>query len=321
MKFDFEEYMRLVRRKNPRYEKILRSSLHDLTGYLKKSGGSLTTSDVIRNFDKIVEEKRLKYEDALSYMGKIVIEQDLIGAPEVRPLIGAYGRNTTAKVIHDLVENYSRDIPGLGIEKSRKLIAGLLTLEAKNVKAVQKSVASMKGMLRGKGFRHLFDAYTLDEKKFNPGNDKRHHHRAALWICSASNTLGASKVGVISEFLKKAVRARKTIRSMKDVDHLYREIVLKIKAPDRKYRCPFMGSPLTSDKGGHALLEKAVSSVARSRMTSDLGCYLFGATIRCHGFTDGNGRIARALFALCQLRATGSFQPLSRQGEDKITGL
>lgn len=54
---------------------------------------------------------------------------------------------------------------------------------------------------------------------------------------------------------------------------------------------------------------------------SERGAFLLGATLRAHGFEDGNGRTARAAFALSQLQDGGKFHAITKEHEDELSGL
>ena len=53
----------------------------------------------------------------------------------------------------------------------------------------------------------------------------------------------------------------------------------------------------------------------------DLACFLLGAVIRSHGFTDGNGRVGRAAFAATLVKGGLPFAPLKVSAEKLLHGL
>lgn len=314
MDFRFDEYMKLVKLANPNYGRLLSSSLHGLTTYLKDHANRADPEKVISLIDGIRADRRRKYKDALTYVGMAALKQNLLASLDAQQLSRLYRRSSfTEKVMDDILikfrspANWKRCEPRLVVQ---------LKLEHRTCQAVQLQVAKLHKDL-GTGFGTYFDAYILEEKEFNAGGEKDPCTRAARWVCSASNTINENRVTQIKKFLENAVRDSLNVCTMDGVDKVHCQIVGDV---GKRYRTATPGSFFPSDKGGRALFVQAVARIAKEKVNRDLGCYLFGAVIRCHPFVDGNGRVARTLFAICQLQDRMSFEPITVEGEDKLLG-
>ncbi len=74
-------------------------------------------------------------------------------------------------------------------------------------------------------------------------------------------------------------------------------------------------------------LELAITELAKknlggpNRDWTHVAGYLFGTLIRCHGYVDGNGRTARAAYALALLKGKVPFKAITPAGETALHGL
>jgi hypothetical protein len=154
--------------------------------------------------------------------------------------------------------------------------------------------------------------------------------KAAKWVCNASNTTrgNAAEIAITASIIQMSINARTPITFMVRLDAINRSLMAG--GGRNEARGPValpMSSPLPSSMGGRVLLEAAVSFLASRThgaancLWTDLGCYLLGATIGCHGFPDANGRTGRVLYAICQVQSGAAFQGLTTVGEEALHGL
>lgn len=322
MPFVFNSYMQKITRKNPNYGRIIRSSLHNLTEYLRTHGARSNWNQVITLIDRISQKKRLKYADAINYAGGFAVKESLLAGVESLPSRTLIGADPTRAVVGDILLNYPSLIARRGAAGVKQSFAGFLTFDLHNCQAVRTHVTGLWQRLGTNGFKDIFNRYELKETEFNPRQTRDHYQRAALWICGSSMSFDATRLEAVNNGIRHAVLRRTNIRTMQGIQQVYDRIVTASGTVTQPRRPPVLGSPLTSDKAGRALMETAIARIPNNHTYSrDLACYLLGTIIRCHGYIDGNGRIGRAVFVICQMRTSGSFIAISKEGEDLLTGL
>jgi prophage maintenance system killer protein len=150
---------------------------------------------------------------------------------------------------------------------------------------------------------------------------------AAQWITGSSRSV--SDPGAFNELQGRirqvlAQNREADLLDIRTIDRLH-EAVYRPAAgqTERTFRSSsdplFMGSDV-----GRAGFEKALDAIrpkVQARQV-DAGEALFAALIRYHPYGDGNGRTARTVYALAQLRRhQATFKALTPLAEDMLSGL
>ncbi len=137
--------------------------------------------------------------------------------------------------------------------------------------------------------------------------------QAAKWICNSSNTLGMGHLAAVRNVLQLAIAGNLDMENRQHLLMINNATNLGAAGPAFRGVALPPGKIPSSPSGawllnqalilihGHAALGGVGNPTWR-----DLACYLLGAIIRCHGYTDGNGRTARAAYAICVLRGGGA---------------
>ncbi len=124
---------------------------------------------------------------------------------------------------------------------------------------------------------------------------------AAKWVCSSSNTIkGSGGAPGIRAIIETELTSKRPL-SIDQVDRLWRTL---IPSPNPTVR-QINENPaiaLLCDKLGHVKLENAVTMKLGAPDSIGKALYLMATAIRAHGYPDGNGRIARVLYAISLLR-------------------
>lgn len=141
---------------------------------------------------------------------------------------------------------------------------------------------------------------------------------AAQWIKSASNS-GTLPAEAIAGILRRCVDSACSLVAMRTIVDLHKQLVPMLTCTTR--RISNSGSLLTSSDVGMALLrETLLYQGGRAGTGERLARRLFAWLVRFHPFPDGNGRTARAAYAIALLRE-GWFEPLAKADENRLTGL
>ncbi|OWO80124.1 effector protein [Photorhabdus luminescens] len=187
----------------------------------------------------------------------------------------------------------------------------VLMMEEKNLLAAQHHQEAIRGQDLNQGIY----AETLPEEFYNPGNLTDNSDRAAAWILKAS-TSGGNEWSNFTALLKEYTHNGKDLTDSQVLKELHHRLVPNI---ERDYRGPAIsGGSLPSSIGGAAMLTHHLETLDKE--DSQIGKQLFAAVVGFHGFTDGNGRMGRLLYALTELRA-GQFTPLSVKTENALHGI
>ncbi len=141
---------------------------------------------------------------------------------------------------------------------------------------------------------------------------------AARWIIGRSDP-AALNVDDFADVLRRHTSATLTDLDTVDAIHMdvYRPAAGQTFRPYRAASGPiFASSEIARAAFGRVLT--TIADAPRARQ-SDL---LFAATMRLHPYGDGNGRVARTLYALAEIRhGHGWFKSLSLDGEQNLSGL
>lgn len=157
--------------------------------------------------------------------------------------------------------------------------------------------------------------------------------KATAWIISSSNSLVRSADDPSAPVNRTKVRAAlqtasttMDIRSENTLRYLHTQLVNQ--AGLRPTRGPAKEAPYPTTGGAGFLLEKTFDLAQGIQLPAhadqkwfDLACYLFGAVVRSHGFTDGNGRVGRGAYAAAMLTGGVAFVALKPSAEKLIHGL
>lgn len=213
----------------------------------------------------------------------------------------------------------------------QNLIDLFLDLEIENLNRTMRTIHHAAGYKLTRGtFGPIVNANTMPEVSYGVVVGESNAKKAARWVCNASNTTrgNVAEITIIERIIETAVQKTTAVNMLQGVDSINK--VLLLGGGRHQARGPVvlpMRSPLPSSVGGRVMLESAMRFIeGRTPGTAncqwvDLGCYLLGAAIGCHGFPDANGRTGRVLYAICQVRGGGGFRGLTTAGEELVHGL
>jgi hypothetical protein len=177
---------------------------------------------------------------------------------------------------------------------------------------------------------HGTDVMTPAEYKANDADSNL--DKATRWIISSSTSLVKSaddpNAPVNANKIKTALQTASAmdIRAEATLRYLHRELVNQ--ATLRPTRGPAKEAPYPSTGGAGFLLKTTFDLAQGIGLPApndprwfNLACYLFGAVVRSHGFTDGNGRVGRGAYAAAMLAGGLPFVALKPSAEKLIHGL
>jgi hypothetical protein len=153
----------------------------------------------------------------------------------------------------------------------------------------------------------------LDELAFNPTGLTGDSERATAWILKASSS--RNEADTIKNLLREYSGNTKSLAEPSVYNELHRRIA---PGPPGPFRSPTAQARYPSNVSGAALLEKHVATLDPA--SEDFAKQMLGAFLGYHSFVDGNGRTARAIYAITELRK-GRFNALSPASENALSGL
>ncbi|MHC8381669.1 hypothetical protein [Pseudomonas sp. LB3P14] len=184
-----------------------------------------------------------------------------------------------------------------------------LQIEFKNLTFMQAHQNTLIAKDLGKA---PFDS-VLDEVKFNPGGLTDSTDRATAWILNASSS--RNELDSVKNLLLEYSANSKRLNDPLIYAELHRRIAPRdaggLRSPTGEARYP-------SNVSGAALLEK--HATALDPANEHFAKQMLGAMLGYHSFVDGNGRTARAVYAIAELRK-GRFNALGKASEDALSGL
>ncbi|WP_445497542.1 VopS family T3SS effector adenosine monophosphate-protein transferase [Photorhabdus sp. SF281] len=269
----------------------------------------LKTADTHKMTEAMLAEHSLLLQRAMS--------ESLLNTETGKKLQDLMGNQATAQLTSKLV---APEQSFVSFEQLRKqpsasgAVASLepiLMMEEKNLLAAQQHQEAIKGQDLNQGIY----AETLSEDFYNSGKLTDDVDRAAAWILKAS-TSGGNEWSNFTALLKEYTYNEKDLTDSQNLKELHHRLVPNI---ERDYRGPAIsGGSLPSSIGGAALLARHLETLDKE--DPQIGKQLFAAVVGFHGFTDGNGRMGRLLYALTELRA-GQFTPISVTTENALHGI
>ncbi|MHC8407272.1 hypothetical protein [Pseudomonas sp. TMB3-21] len=152
-----------------------------------------------------------------------------------------------------------------------------------------------------------------DEIRFNSTGLTENTDRATAWILSASNSQNES--AAIRAVLQEFSASNRALTDPATYKELHRRLAPQ--ATD-SYRSPRAEVRYPSNITGAAMLEKHLAGIDAAH--EHFGKHLIGSFLGYHAFSDGNGRLARAAYAITELRK-GRFNALDRATENLLSGL
>lgn len=184
-----------------------------------------------------------------------------------------------------------------------------LRVEYKNLVAMQAHQQELLTKNLGKAPYHG----VLDESRFNPHGLTDNTDRATAWILNASNS--ENETNAIRTLLLEYAGSNKPLTDPAIYNELHRRV-----APNAldQYRSPRPDVRYPSNISGTAMLEHHMAKMDPAH--EHFGKHLFGSFLGYHAYSDGNGRTARAIYAITELRK-GRFNALDRPTENALSGL
>ncbi|MEO4016760.1 hypothetical protein [Pseudomonas rossensis] len=190
-----------------------------------------------------------------------------------------------------------------------ELFYDLLGVEYKNLTAMNQHQKTLLASDLGKAPYSGF----LDDVSFNPGRLTDNADRAAAWILKASSS--RNEVDNIRTLLREFSGNGKSLTDPAVYKELHRRLVPEatdaLRSPTAQARYP-------SNVSGAAMLEKHLAALDSAH--EHFGKQMLGAFLGYHSFVDGNGRTARAIYAITELRAN-RFNALPLPVENALSGL
>lgn len=221
-----------------------------------------------------------------------------------------------------------------GTEKDYKAgLSALLQHEITCVLAGHYYLGKLQVMARMKSFRGVHSRSILTPEEYGAKSSDPDDVKATRWIISTSNSLvkTADNPGapVTATQIRRALVEASTTRDIREEATLrWLHTQLVNQAGLRPTRCMAKEAPYPSTGGAAFLLSKTFElargltlPAKRDPAWFDVACFLLGAVIRSHGFTDGNGRVGRGAFAAAMLAGGIPFTPLKPDAEKLIHGL
>lgn len=190
-----------------------------------------------------------------------------------------------------------------------ELFESTLQVEYKNLTAMR---AHQQTILTGDLSKAPFNGIA-DELSFNPTGLTAPIDRATAWLLTASTS--RNELDTVRNLLVEYSANAKPLNDPAVYTELHRRIA---PADPGGLRSPTAQARYPSNVSGAALLEKHMAQLDPQH--PDFARQMLAAMLGYHSFVDGNGRTARAIYAIDQLRK-GRFEALSHLSENALSGL
>lgn len=229
----------------------------------------------------------------------------LLLSNDAQVLLGATDKATVVQTIRDNLR-----LDGLGVPRQRFAWGGLQGEVGHGLRRLAQDRTRLSAT--NAAIQSLLDKPPVVPRELKLGNPQE---MAAKWIVgtSRSNGLTADEVREVLLHHRDA-----DLTDIHTIDEIHTQIYKP--GPGEPYR-DFRSSsdPIYMASGiAHAGFEKLLPKLSQSAREGKLPLAdgLFAAAVRFHPYGDGNGRLARALYALAQIKADGPFfKALTPEGE------
>ncbi|MGR5394852.1 VopS family T3SS effector adenosine monophosphate-protein transferase [Vibrio alginolyticus] len=282
-----------------------------------KDGSIKTASDVLNAFAKLDSKSVQSNSAELNQLAERAMTEAMLETDSGKNLTSLIGESAAKSLAGRVVKDY-----GGGISAAQKHPAGSINqmqavfdMEVMHLKSAQRHIEGLASTDLSQGVY----AEGLAEDAFNKSGVTNNVERAAAWIINASNSKGNDAENITS-LLKEYASNGKDLLNMENLKELHARLVPNV---ERDYRGPnISGGTLPSSIGGEGMLKQHIEGFLKGNPVEDkdLGKHLFAGVIGYHGFTDGNGRMGRMLYAIAELR-NDSFNPLAMDAENSLHGI
>lgn len=217
----------------------------------------------------------------------------------------------------------------------KQYLEGLATLLQHEMNCVLTGhyyVGKLQVQAQMESFSNSFGTQVLAPADFGAKPSDSDLDKATAWIISSSTSLVKSADNPAAPVNRAKVRAAlqtasgMDIRSEATLRWLHTQLVNQTGL--RATRGPAKEAPYPSTGGAGFLLATTFDLAQGVALPAnanpawfDLSCFLFGAVVRSHGFTDGNGRVGRGAYAAAMLAGGLPFVALKPSAEKLIHGL
>lgn len=191
-----------------------------------------------------------------------------------------------------------------------QILEAMSKIEANNVKYMKNYQQAVLKQDLGKA---PYDA-VLPDSVFNPQGFTDSAQRAGAWIVHASTSKGNNLDDIVA-VLREYASNGKSLTDPAVIKALHARVA---PASADIVRVRFDGQPYASSISGFAAMKEHLKVLDATH--EHFGKQLFGAVAGFHGLGDGNGRTARALYAISQLRAN-RFNATAPQVDKLLHGL
>ncbi|MHC6802761.1 VopS family T3SS effector adenosine monophosphate-protein transferase, partial [Vibrio antiquarius] len=282
-----------------------------------KDGNIKTASDVLNAFAKLDSKTVQSHSAELNQLAERAMTESMLETDSGKNLTSLIGGRAAKSLAGRVVKDY-----GGGVSAAQKNPAGSINqmqavfdMEVMHLKSAQRHIEGLASTDLSQGVY----AEGLAEDAFNKSGVTDNVERAAAWIINASNSKGNDAENITS-LLKEYASNGKDLLNMDNLKELHARLVPDV---ERDYRGPnISGGTLPSSIGGEGMLKQHIEEFLKENPVADkdLGKHLFAGVIGYHGFTDGNGRMGRMLYAIAELR-NDSFNPLAMNAENSLHGI
>ncbi|WP_139831478.1 MULTISPECIES: hypothetical protein [unclassified Pseudomonas] len=186
----------------------------------------------------------------------------------------------------------------------------LVTIDVKNINALNEH---HRTLLTSEGLSDAKYHQVYEEGRFNPTGLTDDADRATAWILNASSSKG-NEFATLKALLLEYSGNGLALSDPAVVRELHKRLVPTVPA----LRTPKPETGYPSSISGSIMLDRHLPRLDAGH--EHFGKQLYGAVTGFHAFTDGNGRTARALYAIHELRAN-RFSPLAPASEGALSGL
>jgi hypothetical protein len=254
-----------------------------------------TDSELEYLFNNALNEATLKLKDVQEL-------ESLIGRAALDDLMSAFLKQNSL--------NYAAARSARGADNYPAIFESFSKMEQNNIIYMKNHQQKLLQEDLGKA---PYDAIKPDSD-FNPQGLTNDAERAAAWIAHSSKSEGNdwnSLVAVLREYADNG----KDLTDPALIRELHKRVAPVVNGD---VRITQSGQPYASSISGFSALQQHLKTLDSAH--EQLGKQLYGAVTGFHGLGDGNGRTARSLYAITELR-NQRFNPMTTQLENALSGL